>query len=370
MGGREVTTHLLCSERNSSLRKLATVWQFRQYTLTTRRGYMLQRLWRGNRMFGMLASVLLILALFPSAVLAHDTGQVPTSFWESCSFEPVTILSIGIAALWYAAGLRHLRRQPAGSTIVPNWRVAFYYIGLLILLLALVSPLHVYGELLISVHMAQHMIMTMVAAPFLVLGDPLLVMLWAFPSNRRRTVALQLSPRLLPHRLATWLFQPVVALLLHLATILIWHLPPLYQAAVHAEWVHYLQPATFCGTALLFWWPVIETTPARRTMSYPMKLLYLFFAMLFQTKLIGGMLTFVSDTIYVHYAETAHLWNVTALDDQRLAGIFMLVGGFMMYMMAFTAVFFVWAHHASQHEPDNPPLPQTYQPATGQRQDV
>ena len=314
-----------------------------------------------------LIGVTLVALLFPSAAQAHDTGTIPDSFWSAWSLEPYTLVLIWIAALWYWVGVRRLREHAAGAAVLPTWRIASFYTGLALLLLALVSPLHVYGEYLISVHMVQHMVVTMIVAPLIVLGDPFLVMLWGFPSDQRRTVGRQLAPSLLPHRIAAWLLQPPIGLIVHVTTVLIWHLPPFYEAAVHHEFIHYLQHTSFIVTSMWFWWPVIDAVPARRTMSYPVKLLYLFFAMLFQEKLIGGILTFVRVPIYPHYAEVAHLWNTTGSQDQQLAGIVMMVGGAVLYFTAFTAVFFAWAHESEKQEEQYLSMPTpVYRPSSGQ----
>jgi cytochrome c oxidase assembly factor CtaG len=125
------------------------------------------------------------------------------------------------------------------------------------LLIALVSPLHRLGGVLFSAHMAQHELLMAAAAPLLVLGRPLIPVLWVLPMAWRRNVGAWAATA--PVRV-TWQFLtlPLVAWILHAVAIWSWHAPALYQATLDSETVHSLQHGSFLGTALLFWWALLH----------------------------------------------------------------------------------------------------------------
>lgn len=264
---------------------------------------------------------------------------------QSWSFEPSILIGVALAAGLYAAGLIRVWRQAGLGAVVSTWRAALFGLGLVAILTALVSPVASLAPLLFSMHMAQHLLLTTVAAPLLLLGAPLVPTLFGLPRPARRATGLAFTPGAPLHTFFGWLTGPLPALGLHTLTIWAWHLPVLYEAGLRSDAIHHLQHALFLGTALIFWWPVIQPMPGRRGMSYGLSMLYLAAATIAQMKVLGGLLTFSSAPIYRHYAEVPRIWDLSALADQQIAGIMMLVGGFALLGIAFTLVFFIWAAH-------------------------
>lgn len=273
------------------------------------------------------------------------------AFLRSWQLEPTIVFGLVLAAGLYGSGLSRLWGRTGQGAVVSGWRALAFATGLFAVALALLSPIATFSSLLFSMHMTQHLLLTMVAAPLLLLGAPLLPMLWGLPLAVRRAVGQACAPGAPLHRAFGWLTRPLPALSLHTLTVWAWHLPPAYEAGLRIEALHYLQHALFFGTALLFWWPVIQPVPGRRRMPYGLALLYLFAATVAQTKLLGGLLTFAGAPIYRHYTEVPRIWGLSALADQQLAGLIMLVGGFMMLGLAFSIVFFVWAAQDGRKEP-------------------
>lgn len=272
-----------------------------------------------------------------------------SAFLRSWSFEPTILIGLALAAGLYGKGLARIWRRAGRRTVVSAWRAVAFAVGLLAVFVALLSPIATFGLLLFSMHMVQHLLLTMVAAPLLLLGAPLLPALWALPLPTRRSIGLAFAPAAPLRRTFGWLTRPLPALGLHTLTVLAWHLPPLYDASLRSDLVHYLQHALMFGTALLFWWPVIQPVPGRRGMSYGLTMLYLFAAMVAQAKFLGGLLTFAGQPIYPHYTLVPRIWGLTALGDQQIAGLIMAIGGFMMLGLAMVVVFFVWV---AQEEPE------------------
>ena len=101
----------------------------------------------------------------------------------------------------------------------------------------------------------------------------------------------------------------------------IWHFPLLFDQTLHSDWIHAAQHITFLGTALLFWWPLVNRTPA---LGYGGSLLYVFTTIL-HTSVLGGLLTFAPRPWYASYLTTAPWWHLTALEDQQLGGLIMWI---------------------------------------------
>jgi putative membrane protein len=172
---------------------------------------------------------------------------------------------IGLVAGWYVTNVRDGARMPA-------WRVAAFLPGLGAVILALASPVDAMAERSLTAHMVQHLLLTALAAPLIVLGRPLTVALRSGPGRGwiRRAV------RSRPFAVLT---NPVVAWLAFVVTMYAAHLGPLYEAAVESPSWHAAEHALFLGTALLFWLPVAGEAPAPNRLGHGARLLYLVLAM-------------------------------------------------------------------------------------------
>jgi cytochrome c oxidase assembly factor CtaG len=214
---------------------------------------------------------------------------------------------------------------------------------LLALFVALVSPLHALGEALFSAHMAQHLLLAAVAAPLLVLGAPLLPLLWALPLPYRRRF----------HN-ARWLFLARIAhatrrrllpiWLLHVAALWVWHARALYELALRSEVAHAAEHMTLLGTALLFWWAAIPANlreRARGGASVPA-----LFALAVQDGALGGLLLASRTPWYPAHAPWTAAWGLTPLADQQLAGLLMMLPGDAIYLGAALTLAAAWLRPA------------------------
>jgi len=249
-----------------------------------------------------------ILLLLPGAALAHGGPHPVDQGPIGWTFDPDVTVPLTLALLVYAAGFVRLGGRRS------LWRgAALYSSGWLILTLALVSPLHEGGERSFTLHMIEHELIMLVAAPLLALSRPLGVMLWAFPRNMRQTLAF---PGLL-RRLA----DPVLATALQSAALWAWHAPPLFNRALgHPGW-HVAQHLSFLLTALIFWWSMTQT-PNRALAAL----------CLFVTAILGGALgALMALSVSPWYASYAAMgmmpFGLTPEEDQQLAGLIMWVPG-------------------------------------------
>jgi len=267
----------------------------------------------------------------------------PSDLWRAWSVEPGIVLPLALAAGLYARGLRALWRQAGTGHGIRRWQAAAFAAGWLVLVIALVSPLHELGETLFSAHMAQHELLMAVAAPLLVLGRPMLSFLWGLPMAWRRTAGHWASR---PPVRTTWhaLTLPSIAWTVHALAIWVWHAPRLYDAAVTSALVHALQHASFLGSALLFWWALIHGRNGR--LRYGASVLYVFTTALHTTAL-GAVLSLASRPLYPAYASTA-AWGLTPLEDQQLAGLIMWVPAGIAYLVAALGLMAEWLREAER----------------------
>lgn len=275
----------------------------------------------------------------------HDGEPLaPHDLWSGWSLEPLVVLGLAAAALLYLCGVLALWRNAGTSRGIRRREVAAFALGWVALALALVSPLHRLGGALLSAHMVQHELLMTIAAPLLVLGRPLVAVLWAVPlSWRRRAGAIVAAPRIAA--VWGWLTLPAVAWSLHALAIWLWHAPALYQATLASEVMHTAQHLSFLTTALLFWWSLLQIREGR--LGRPAAVVYLFTTAV-HTSLLGALLTFSDRLWYPRYGESATGWGLAAIEDQQLAGLIMWIPGGLAYLVAALAIIASWLTHPAR----------------------
>ncbi|MEX2542191.1 MAG: cytochrome c oxidase subunit II [Trueperaceae bacterium] len=238
-------------------------------------------------------------------------------------FEPALLLGLALTTVLYLAGVTRAWFAAGVGRGVSVAQAVAGSLGLLALAVALASPLEPLSALLFSAHMAQHLLLVLVAAPLLVAGVPLLALLWLPPIRlRRRLVAGWRGCH--PLRLG-WhaLSRPVVALASFVALLWGWHLPAAYQSALASTTVHALEHGSLLAAASLFWWSLLQPLGRRRLSPFGAPLL-LFIAAV-QGGVLGAMITLSPTAWYPHYQRVAEAAGFSALRDQQLAGLLMWV---------------------------------------------
>jgi cytochrome c oxidase assembly factor CtaG len=253
-----------------------------------------------------------------------------TSVLGAWTFDPTVVAALLAAGALYLRGVRRVRRP---DRKLAN-RAACFLGGLVVLWVALQSPIDAYADTRLSVHMVQHLLLTMVAAPLLVLGAPVTLALRAStPAFRRRWLLPLLRSR--PVRL---LSAPPLAWAQFALVLWASHFSPLYEAAVRNDGVHALEHLLYVASAVLFWSPVVGIDPSPRRLSHPARLLYLFLAMP-QASFLGLAMWGASRVLYPAYQATL---GPAALDDQRLAGTIMGSAGMLVMVPALGLVLLDW----------------------------
>jgi putative membrane protein len=279
------------------------------------------------------AAMAMPLLLVPRTLLAHPgRAPEPHDLWTAWQADPVVIAGLALGVWLYLRGAGRIRARAGGRRGIPRWRTAAWLGGMAAVALALLSPIDAVGQSLFAVHMVQHLLLIMVAAPLLTLGEPLVPMLFALSPGVRRTVGLWWrDARVLP---ALWgaVTHPLGAWTLHVGGLVAWHIPRCYDAAARSLPVHVLEHLTFFVTALWFWWVLFDRRSRHRLGTGP-AVLYLFTAALAST-LLGAAISLSARPWYSAHWGTTTAWGLTPLEDQQVAGLIMWVPGGMVYLMA------------------------------------
>jgi putative membrane protein len=259
----------------------------------------------------------------------------------------LVLVALGVA---YVRGWRHLA---AAGHPPPRWRLALYLLALMTLALALLG-LDEAAESRFSSHMIQHLLLVMAAAPLVLLGNPLPLVLWGLPrAVRGRLAAATLRPATTVRRALVALSALPVAGALYVITVWGWHLPALYDAAAEHDLVHVVEHAMLLGTALLFWWPVIRPAPRLRPPSYPGLLIAYLIAATAQNTALGMALTVPERAFYPHYVRAAARLGLSAVDDQAFGGGLMWSMGHM-YLLPILVILYSLAHESERDHDDAP----------------
>lgn len=294
-------------------------------------------------------ALLLALAAMPQLAHAHDGAVTPASLWQRWNLDPMLLLSLLAASALYGYGVGRLWRRAGPGRGVRRWQVAAFAGGMLSLLVALITPLDALSAALFSAHMVQHLLLMMVAAPLLVLSDPLLPLLWALPLAARQRIG-RLWKRSAPlGRLACVIERPLVVWVLHAAIFWLWHLPRLYEAALASELVHHLEHACFFAVACLFWW-AIGQMGGRRLERAGAGVLFVFTTAL-QSGALGALLTLSPFPWYRFYEPHTAAWGLSPLDDQQLGGVIMWVPSGVLYLIVAAALFVLWLQALGRRNP-------------------
>jgi putative membrane protein len=245
----------------------------------------------------------------------------------------VLLISAGI----YSRGFHILHLQMPAR--FPNWRLAAFMGGIAALLVALASPLEDFDELLLQVHMTQHLILMLVAPTLILAGAPAIVFVRALPPSVAKVL---LAPPLRSHlvrRLFRWFTEPLICWIAFAASFWLWHLPEFFQLALRSERWHIVEHACFLVTALMYWYPVIQPWPSVARWPRWSMIPYLLLAD-GQNTILSALFMFSDRVIYPFYATAPRIGGFTPLGDQIVAGAIMWVPGSLFYLVPGTLIMF------------------------------
>lgn len=264
---------------------------------------------------------------------AGGLGDLLLRVGGAWSWRPLVLLVVGGLGTLYVRGWWRLRRAPRARGAAPGWKLAAYLVGLLSVVVALCSPIELLAELSFTAHMVQHQLLMMVAPPLILLGAPFPFVLWGLsPGARRWLGALVSRPGRVRRVLGTLTWMPVAGTL-YVLTIWGWHYPMAYEAALRHPWLHDVEHLTFFGTAVLFWWPIVNPAPRFRRLTtgamYGARIGYLILATA-QNTLLGAVFGLAERVFYASYAAAPRLLaDLSPVEDQAFGGGVMWSGSHM-----------------------------------------
>jgi putative membrane protein len=273
---------------------------------------------------------------------------IAQSAYESWSFPfPITCV-LALAAFFYLRGWLRLRN--AFPNAIPIWRLAVFMGGLFSLWIAIGSPLQNFDDALLSLHMVQHILLMGVAPPLILLGAPALPFLHGLPQFFVRGVLgplLRWSPvqwlaRIFTHPIFCWLAATVA--------LIGWHTPRAFELALHSQFWHEVEHASFFITSILFWWPVVQPWPSVARWPRWAIPLYLFLGTIVND-IVSAFLALYDRVLYSSYASVPRPFNIAPLDDQAFAGAMMWVFGTFVYLVPAVAITMqILSPRSAQHQ--------------------
>ncbi|MES2178828.1 MAG: cytochrome c oxidase assembly protein [Gemmatimonadota bacterium] len=270
----------------------------------------------------------------PVALLLHPVARIG---WSEFTVHPSTV--IGLVALgalyhWRALGapgaeVRALR-SAQGDKTSPTFRQRLcFFSALALIFFSLNGWLHDLSDTyLFSAHMVQHLVLTLVVPPMLIMATPG----WMLRPTLDWKVV---GPA------ARWLTKPTRCFLIFSFVLAIWHLPPMYEFAMQHHNVHITQHLCFMVAATLMWWPVLSPLPELPRLSYPLQMLYLFLLTL-PMSLIAICIGYSDHILYPAYSSAPRIWSISPMQDQLLGALIMWVPGGLFFFAIISVVFFRW----------------------------
>ena len=260
-----------------------------------------------------------------------DERPRPTGPYEwSWSLHTSVLIGTGLLGALYFYGIGPLRRRYGWGPPASPWQILSFCAALAVLLLSLNGPVHDLSDYyLFSVHMLQHLVLTLLFPPLLLAGLPG----WLLRP-------LLVRPGILP--VARFLTRPWVAALIFSVSIAVWHIGPYYDLMMRDHEVHIATHLMFMVTATLMWWPVMSRVPELPRLSPGLGMLYLFLVGI-PMQIVAALITFADEVLYPWYVAAPRMWGLSPLDDQQLGGLLMWIPGNLWMFAAIGVLFFKWA---------------------------
>ncbi len=253
------------------------------------------------------------------------------NFWlTQWNTSPSLYVGTALVIGFYLYAVGPLRRKYHLADSVQRGQIIIFLSGVLIIFLALASPLDELGdEYLFSAHMVQHLLITLAGPPLILLGTPG----WLIqPLLRDRLI----------FRIGKFLTFPVVAFILYNADFWLWHAPSLYDATLSNENIHILEHITFIVFATIYWWPIFSPVEeGLPRLSIGGQILYIFLSGM-PTVALGAGLTFFPPLYAPYIQQPVRAWGISPVVDQQLGGLIMWIPGNIAYIVIVSILFIRW----------------------------
>ena len=259
----------------------------------------------------------------PVALLLHPAARIAVTDFTVHPSTVIGVVALGALYHWRA------RQRPAGSQSPTPAQRANFFGALALIFFSLNGWLHDLSDgYLFSAHMVQHLVLTLVAPPMLVMGTPG----WMLrPALAWRGVG----------PVARWLTAPTHCFAIFNVVLAAWHLPPMYEYAMAHHAVHIAQHLCFMTAAVLMWWPVLSPLPELPRLSYPGQMLYLFLLSI-PMSLVAICIGYADHVLYPFYSSAPRILGITPMQDQMIGALIMWIPGGLFFFVIISFVFFKW----------------------------
>ncbi|HVT64355.1 MAG TPA: cytochrome c oxidase assembly protein [Mycobacteriales bacterium] len=259
--------------------------------------------------------------------------------WE---FAPVVSTGLAVAVLLYLYGMWRVRRDhPARPW--PWLRAGSFLAGLVVVAIATQSSVGAYDDALFSVHMVQHLLLIMVAPPFLIAGRPIMLLLHA-SGNPLHTW----TKTFIRSRFVSALTCPPVTAVIYAAVIVGTHLTGFMNVTLRHENIHQLEHAIYLVAGYLYFLPLLGSEPIRWKMSFPTRFLMLAMSMPVDT-FVGVVLMQANHELFSAYRDEPRNWGPSLVSDLHAGGAIMWVGGDAIMFVLVLCVFVVFLRDKRAH---------------------
>jgi putative membrane protein len=245
---------------------------------------------------------------------------------------PATVVAglIGLQVVYLLCVGPYRDRIP-GFGPVARWRQAAFSGGVLVTFVALATPLDTLADrYLFTAHMVQHIFLTLLVAPLLLIGTP--GWLLRFVLERTHLTGF-----------VRWARHPLVAFFGFNVVFSLAHVPWFYELTLSSEPLHAFEHLVFIGTAMLMWMPVLSPVPDIAPPYPPLGQVFYLFLQTVPASLLGALLSTTGSASYPTYVAAPRIAGLSAMEDQQLGGLIMWVGTGLFFLIATGVVFFVWA---------------------------
>jgi cytochrome c oxidase assembly factor CtaG len=226
----------------------------------------------------------------------------------SWTFAPIVIVALLAYAAIYGARWRRARSE-GGARAAPVSRAVLWGTGILLLAIALISPVDILGEQLASMHMIQHLLIADLAPICLTLG----LTKWILRPVTRRIHRIE--------RAAGPFGHPVFGVVAYVGAMWLWHIPVMYDAALRHSGVHVLEHVSFGAAGLLYWWHLLSPIRSRMRLHGLGPVMYMATTKV-MVGFLGVLLAFAPRLLYTYHWSGTRL-GLDPLDDQHVAGLIM-----------------------------------------------
>lgn len=246
---------------------------------------------------------------------------------------PDVWLVVAVFAVGYWMVIERVGREVVtpGTPVVTRGQVVAWSLGCFAIWLSSDWPVHDIAERsMYSVHMVQHLMITLLAVPLFLLGTPAWLARWVLHPGSRRFAVVRACSKFLP---AVIVFNVMMALT---------HIPALVNASAENGLLHFSVHTALFLTAFVVWMPVLSPLPEIPRLGWLLRMVYLFLQSIIPT-IPASFLTLGDKPLYRHYIGLPHLWGMSTLEDMQIAGLIMKIGAGLFTWTLIAVIFFRWA---------------------------